>query len=214
MRPPQYGADQSGVSTWPSSTPRAAKGMSPTSMSQVMRTQSSAGRRTPGPSRSQEQQGHSEQRHGVRRERLGADVGARGERREAQLTVPAHGALAGDAGAAREDRRHGAERGEPDHVVERRREAGPSQVGDAAVGDRDEEVEDEREAQRHDEEALAAKRAQQFDAGVGQGGHADSFVEFEEGLFEAGAGDLDVTCACVQPSAARGARRLSPSRRG
>ena len=63
-------------------------------------------------------------------------------------------------------RRHRPERGQADHEVERRRDPVPPKSCASSVRRRDQQVEDEREAEREDEEAPVAKGAQQLVAHV------------------------------------------------
>src|SRR6185437_4830971 len=98
----------------------------------------------------------------------------RAERGEPELAIPADLTLAGDSRPGAEHRRHRPERGEPDHVIEGRGETAAAEVRVVPVRPRDEEVEDQREAQREDEEAPVAERAQELEAGVGDPAHAAS----------------------------------------
>src|SRR5262249_54524188 len=85
---------------------------------------------------------------------------------------PADGALARDAGAGREHRVHRPERREPDHVVQRRRQAGPAEVVLVPVRGCDQEEQDQREPEREHEEAPVPEGAQELVADVRRGEHA------------------------------------------
>ena len=67
-----------------------------------------------------------------------------------------------------EHRVHRPERRQPDHEVQRRVDAAAAEVVLVPVGRRDHEVEDQREADREDEEAPVAERARDLEAGVGR----------------------------------------------
>ena len=74
-------------------------------------------------------------------------MGPRREGSRPQLPVPTDLALGGDSGAGGEHGVHRAECGEPDHVVERRRDAASVEAVHVTVRAGDQEVEDEREAE-------------------------------------------------------------------
>src|SRR4029077_18948914 len=61
-----------------------------------------------------------------------------------------------------------------DHEVQGRREAGALEVGLAAVGPRDDEVQRQREGEREQEEPAVAEGAHQLQPGVGRAAHAAS----------------------------------------
>ena len=114
--------------------PSAANGMRPTRMSKVIfqpvaRVEAdSEGRARP------REQGDRDERHCVAGQHFRAEVECGRQGGDPQLAVPADRPLRRDSRPSREHRVHSSEREQPDHEVERRRDAAAVEVVNVAVG--------------------------------------------------------------------------------
>src|SRR4051794_28719544 len=99
---------------------------------------------------------------------FGAQLARPPRGRAAQPPRPPQAASERDAPPRRDDAVHGAEGGEADHEVQPRGDARAADVLLVAVRAGDEQVEDEREAQREHQEAAVAERTQHLEADVAE----------------------------------------------